>query len=120
MGRERELEELMRCLDSVFEGKGTTVFVSGEAGSGKTRLVSEFLDVVKEKDVAVRSTWCLSDGAVPYLPFMEAFDAYFSSKSRGSEPIEVEESEVKAWLVGPKQTAKSERLQNLTPQAWQD
>ena len=118
VGRESELAELMRSLDSVFEGKGTTVFVGGEAGSGKTRLVNEFLDAVKEKDVAVLSSWCLSDVTVPYLPFMEAFNAYFSSEN--NEGKEGEEAAIKAWLSGPKQGAKSERLQNLTPQAWQD
>jgi DNA-binding NtrC family response regulator len=34
VGRERELEELQRYLDSAVEGKGSTVFISGEAGSG--------------------------------------------------------------------------------------
>ena len=43
VGRESELEELIRCLDSVFEGKGKTVFVSGEAGTGKTRIVRKLL-----------------------------------------------------------------------------
>jgi predicted ATPase len=55
VGRERELEELMRSLDSAAAGKGTTVFVSGEAGAGKTRLVNEFLGIVKEKEIAVLS-----------------------------------------------------------------
>ncbi len=132
VGRERELEELMRCLDSVVEGKGTTVFVSGEAGSGKTRLVNEFIGIVKEKEIALLSSWCLSDVAVPYFPFMEAFNAYFSAKNREeksaglrqsrvqAESTEDEESEIKVWLAGPKQAEKSGKLQNPTPQGWQD
>ena len=43
VGRERELEQLQHYLDLATQGKGATVFVSGEAGSGKTRLVNEFL-----------------------------------------------------------------------------
>ncbi len=130
VGRERELEELTRYLDSVFEGKGTTVFVSGEAGTGKTRIVRKLLDMVKGKDVNVLSGWCLSDFAVPYLPFKEAFNAYFKAKKTEEqeptpigqprvqkEPAGDEEAEIKAWLAGPSQ---SERLQNLTPQGWQD
>ncbi len=132
VGRERELEELQRCLDSAAEGKGTAVFVSGEAGSGKTRLVNEFLGIVKEKEVAALSSWCLSDVAVPYFPFMEAFNGYFSARKSEeestssqqprihAEQAEDEEAEIKAWLVGPKQAGKTERLQNLTPQAWKD
>ena len=49
VGRERELEELESFLNSAFEGKGKTVFVSGEAGSGKTRLTREFLNVAKQR-----------------------------------------------------------------------
>jgi len=36
VGKERELEELMHYLDSAVQEKRTTVFISGEAGSGKT------------------------------------------------------------------------------------
>ena len=133
MGRERELEELLRYLESAFEGKGTTVFVSGEAGSGKTRLINEFLGMVKEKGTVVLAGWCLSDVAIPYLPFTEAFSAYFAAGRRRekgptsqqqpqlhTEPTEDEETEIKAWLNGPKQAVKSEKTQNMTPQAWQD
>ncbi len=79
------------------------------------------------------SSWCLGDVAVPYFPFMEAFNSYFSAKKSGekeatnlqqsgvrAEQVEDEEAEIKAWLAGPKQPGKSEKLQNLTPQAWKD
>ncbi len=75
VGRERELEELTRHLDSAAQERGTTVFISGEAGSGKTRLTREFLDAAKKRGVAVLAGWCLSDAAVPYFPFVEAFNA---------------------------------------------
>ena len=132
-GRENELEELQCLLKSAIEGKGKTVFISGEAGSGKTRLVEEFLQKAGKKNVAVLSGWCLGDIAVPYFPFMEAFNAYFSEK--GKEKIQPsisqssgvnaklctdEESEIEAWLKGPKEPGKTDKLQNLTPQAWQD
>ena len=128
----------MQSLDSAFKGKGTTVFVSGEAGSGKTRLVNEFLDTVKEKEIAIFTSWCLSDVSVPYFPFMEAFNGYFSAKKgeeekctsqqqhrvqaslKDAEQTGDEEAEIKVWLVGPKQAGKTEKLQNLTPQAWKD
>ena len=119
VGREHELEELQVLLNSAVESKGNTVFVSGEAGSGKTRLITEFLGCLKE-DAIVLSAWCLSDVAIPYFPFMEAFNTYFSSKDRETKPTEEDEKTVKAWLVGPKHTDRSERLQNLTPQGWQD
>jgi predicted ATPase len=53
VGREKELEELQSLLNSAVEGKGKTVFVLGEAGSGKTRLAREFLNAAVKRDVAV-------------------------------------------------------------------
>ena len=78
VGRERELEELRSHLNSVIKGKGKTVFVSGEAGSGKTRLVKEFLAIARTQGVPWLAGWCLGNAGVPYFPFIEAFNSYFS------------------------------------------
>ena len=78
VGRERELTELMRNLNLAIGGKGSTVFVTGEAGSGKTKLTHEFMKAAREKRVAVLTGWCLSDAATPYFPFVEAFNSYFA------------------------------------------
>ena len=43
LGREGELAELGEQFDRALKGQGRLVFVSGEAGVGKTRLVEEFL-----------------------------------------------------------------------------
>jgi KaiC/GvpD/RAD55 family RecA-like ATPase/tetratricopeptide (TPR) repeat protein len=135
VGRECELEELQRCLDSAVEGMGTTVFVSGEAGSGKTRLTTEFLSMVKKRGVAVLAGWCLGNAAVPYFPFVEAFDAYFSSGSeenlspqhpeigadlRQPELAGAEGLGITAWLTGPQQIGKTGKPSNLSPQVWKD
>jgi predicted ATPase len=72
VGREHELEELQAFLNLAIEGKGNTVFISGEAGSGKTRLTREFLNTVKKRVVSVLAGWCLSDSAIPCFPFVEA------------------------------------------------
>jgi len=42
-GRDQELELLARAWDRARQGPGGTVFIHGEAGLGKTRLVDEFL-----------------------------------------------------------------------------
>ncbi|MCJ7559770.1 DUF2791 family P-loop domain-containing protein, partial [Candidatus Bathyarchaeota archaeon] len=139
VGRERELEEMMHSLDSAFEGKGTTVFVSGEAGAGKTRFVNEFLGSAKQKrEITTLAGWCLSNAAVPYFPFIEAFNAYFSgsrngenapissqqheaqSKTENTMQVSSEESEIKTWLTGPRQIEKTGKLESLSPQAWKD
>ena len=116
VGRENELETLQHHLDLAVEGKGTTVFVSGEAGSGKTRLANEFLDSSKQKRAITELTgWCLSNSGVPYFPFIEAFNVYSSGA-----PARDEEMGLKVWLMGPRKSEKSLELENLSPQAWKD
>ena len=63
VGRKSELRELKRFLKLALEGKGTTVFISGEAGSGKTRLITEFIEKAKKKDVTILVGWCLDEAA---------------------------------------------------------
>src|SRR5262249_21185118 len=41
VGREEELSSARRCLEQLARGRGTALLVSGPAGSGKTRLLSE-------------------------------------------------------------------------------
>jgi hypothetical protein len=128
VGREHELDILQQNLDLAVQGKGTTVFVSGEAGSGKTRLVNEFLSASKQKrDVNQLSGWCLSNSGVPYFPFLESFNPYFSNPSKNNSSIlrqdtlqGEDELGLKAWLMGPEKTEKSRELEGLTPQAWKD
>jgi KaiC/GvpD/RAD55 family RecA-like ATPase len=138
VGREKELGELQSYLNSAVQGKGKTVFVSGEAGSGKTRLTREFLNLAIKHGVAVMAGWCLSDAQVPYFPFMEAFNNYYASRreeetssSLQSETnlslrapvqigIESGDQEITSWLVGPKQTEKLGAAGALSPEAWKD
>jgi predicted ATPase len=83
VGREPELEESKQCLDSAIEGKGNTVFVSGEAGAGKTRLVNEFLKAVTQKgDTAILRGYCLGNVSMLNFPFIEAFNSYFKARNR--------------------------------------
>ena len=114
VGRTQELEELQVNLKAVFDGKGTTVFISGEAGSGKTRIANEFLNFARNRGVIVLSGWCLSNAAVPYFPFVEAFDSYLltnedQTKFQGSQQLRTT-----TWLTG------TEIAQTMSPQTWKD
>ena len=124
VGREHELTELKHYLNLATEGKGNTIFISGEAGTGKTRFVKEFLSfVIHNREATTLIGWCLSNATLPYFPFIEAFNAYFAqrkSEENESKQIENEESETKAWLMGLKQTQKSGKFGNLSPQAMKD
>ena len=52
MGREAELRQLHTWLDKALKGARQLVFVTGEAGIGKTALIEAFLS-----EVLVRSAW---------------------------------------------------------------
>ena len=74
VGRARELWELERALAAAQERSGATVLVGGEAGIGKTRLVSELatrgraarLEVLLGRSIDLVGT------DLPYQPFVEA------------------------------------------------
>ncbi len=52
VGRETELRELRRLFDLAAEGERHTVFLEGEAGVGKSRLLDEFAASLAEENVA--------------------------------------------------------------------
>jgi DNA-binding SARP family transcriptional activator/predicted ATPase len=75
VARQRELEDLDRFLDLALAGQGRVVFVTGEAGSGKTALIQEFNRRTQEKhpDLIVASGNCNAYTGIgdPYLPLRE-------------------------------------------------
>jgi len=72
IGREKELNKLTESLNNVTSGKGKSIFISGEAGIGKTRLVSELIKEAERKNVEVIQGWCLADSLQPLMPIKSA------------------------------------------------
>jgi class 3 adenylate cyclase/tetratricopeptide (TPR) repeat protein len=52
VGRDRELRVLTECFDKVAAGRGQVVFIVGEPGIGKSRLLLEF-----QRHLGERATW---------------------------------------------------------------
>jgi len=75
VAREQELTRLGQWLDSSLAGKGQVVFVTGEAGSGKTALLQEFSHRAQEADpnLIVAAGKCNAHTGIgdPYFPFIE-------------------------------------------------
>ncbi|MFO7618960.1 MAG: ATP-binding protein, partial [Thermoplasmata archaeon] len=55
IGREAELAKLGDALDNAIAGRSSTVFITGEAGVGKTRLKDAFRDTVNGQKIPVLS-----------------------------------------------------------------
>jgi predicted ATPase len=74
VGRAAELGRLHAALESVRAGNPLTLYVAGEAGVGKTRLVTRFAEQVTESGGQVLLGSCidLGEGALPYGPLVQA------------------------------------------------
>ncbi|WP_165969981.1 helix-turn-helix transcriptional regulator [Nonomuraea terrae] len=79
VGRSIELAGLARVLQSAADGVAGVALVGGDAGIGKTRLVSELAAEARERGFNVLVGQCAELGdALPYLPLADAL--------RGAEP----------------------------------
>ncbi len=70
--RKEELQELQDALTHVAEGNGETIFISGEAGIGKTRIVEELISKAEEAGFRVIRGQCLPETLEPMFPFKSA------------------------------------------------
>ncbi len=120
VNREEELALLKSLYDQILAGRGQVVFVAGEGGIGKTRLVSELGRHAK----AVGAIFAVGpsyeeEGLVPYSPWIEAIRAIVNQtsaemfgKTLGRTAAEVgrlvpelamkvKEMGIKGWISGP-------------------
>jgi len=68
IAREHELAALAAALDRAGEGRAATVFVAGDSGVGKSRLLDEFARHAEERGAHVLAGECvtLAAGELPY------------------------------------------------------
>jgi class 3 adenylate cyclase len=77
VGRERELEHMLRALALVRNGHGQIVAAVGEAGAGKSRLIYEFKAVLPA-ECKLLEAYSVSHGkASAYLPVLTLLYRYF-------------------------------------------
>ena len=87
VGRERELQTLQQCFDKAKAGHGQMVFVVGEAGIGKSRLLYEF-----RRRVGDEATWvegrCLSFGqSMAFHPIVDMLKRNFRIDETDGEDV---------------------------------
>src|SRR5262244_1793916 len=131
VGRRQDLDLLKSRLDSVMRGHGQVVGIVGEAGIGKSRLIFEFRQSVRQQPVTYLEGRCLSyASSVPCLPVLELLRQNFGiAEAHGPESIVekvnaglaavgLEPEEWSAYLLqllGVKEG--TERLAGLSPEA---
>ena len=74
VARHVEMRALRDSLHRAASGEAVGLLLSGDAGVGKSRLLTELLGLAHEQGYAVLTGRCLdtAEAALPYLPFAEA------------------------------------------------
>src|SRR2546425_12540403 len=81
VGRDAEISLLEDALLAALRGDGGVVIVGGEAGMGKTRVVSELATRARRSGCVVVSGACSeAELSLPYLPFLEAIGNHLAKE----------------------------------------
>src|SRR3954470_923654 len=71
IGRAAELAQLDAALDTTSSGQARALLIGGEAGIGKSRLVSELVEQARGREMVIATGACAaSHGGLPYGPFV--------------------------------------------------
>ena len=85
--REKEAKALSQAWAQVSGGKPGMVLVTGTSGSGKTRLCTEFMDDIGDKNKVVLRAKCqFFDKELPFGPIREALDSLMEEIKALPEP----------------------------------
>src|SRR5262249_52762515 len=77
VGRQPELEQMKRALESAKNGHGQIVAAMGDPGVGKSRLIYEF-KAIAQSECLVLEAYSISHGkASAYLPVIDLLKSYF-------------------------------------------
>ena len=101
VGRDRELGRLQAELEAALAGKRRTVFVTGEAGVGKTTLVEAFLARAGDNATLLRARgFCLEHRGTgePYMPVLEALGRLCGERA-GAPLLAALRDRAPTWLL---------------------
>jgi predicted ATPase/DNA-binding SARP family transcriptional activator len=107
VARQDELALLSSHLEDALEGKQNVVFVTGEAGSGKTALLHKFtqLALARHPELVVANGNCNAQTGIgdPYLPMREVLEMLAGDiESRLEAGSLTREQALRLWAIFPK------------------
>jgi class 3 adenylate cyclase len=88
VGRRADLAVLDEAWAAVAAGAGCAVFVGGEPGMGKSRLVAEAAHVLYARQATILLGSCVAELSTPYEPFDEPVRMLLPAIRRGQIPLE--------------------------------
>jgi class 3 adenylate cyclase/tetratricopeptide (TPR) repeat protein len=82
VGRHKELERILEVVDRVSKGEGRTALLTGEPGSGKTRLGQEVTLHLRNRGFLVAAGRCYEpEQTLPYYPFLDCLEMLYAAAS---------------------------------------
>jgi predicted ATPase len=86
VGRVDEFASIIEHLYEAVGGQGRLVFIAGEAGIGKSRIMSELVKHTRSQNILTLSGRCLyQENKEPYLPFIDAFGEFISGRKQNMD-----------------------------------
>lgn len=105
VGRQRELGTLHELLSQVEQAQGQIVGLVGDPGVGKSRLVHEFRQSLRGRNVTYLEGHCLSWGStVPYLPILDIVRANCGIGDADTPETVADKVRVALHELGPRPT----------------
>jgi predicted ATPase/DNA-binding winged helix-turn-helix (wHTH) protein len=101
VGRQDELAQLQNRYSRVLKGQQNVIFVTGEAGIGKTTFVQAFLDsIAQEGSMLIGRGQCVEQygAGEPYMPLLEALGR-LCQEPGGERLIELLNKFAPTWLA---------------------
>jgi len=107
IGREKEFVDLKESVDKLLSGRGQIASIVGEAGVGKSRLVAELKDYIKDKEMRWLEGRCVSIGeSISYWVFVDMLRGYLEFSEEDSPEY------CKNRIL--------DKMQSLFPERWEE
>ncbi len=136
LARNAEIESLKALVRAAKEGKSSVLFLEGEPGIGKTRIMKELSHLSVMEGMIALAGRCYGK-AVPYSPWLEMVYEYSPTLSKDKlsrltaglpqefssiifeigGPVSGGQLGIRAWLKGPSRSATSHRTRPKAPEA---
>src|SRR6478736_8884063 len=88
VGRREELDELSRVWRAVERGIRQVVMITGEPGTGKSRLLQEACRILDLQGMPVLYGACTSDFGLPFDPLVGPLRVLLSAVGSGELPLQ--------------------------------
>jgi class 3 adenylate cyclase/tetratricopeptide (TPR) repeat protein len=130
IGRKVEMSQLKEAAQKLLEGKGTIFYITGDAGTGKSRLVEEFKATLDLNRIQWREGHSYSYASnIPYFPIMDLLSRAWQiedgdSQERLKQKIEAGITNLMGDgkdvipFIGSLYSIKYPEIENISPEYW--